>query len=386
MTAILPGSTIGILGGGQLGRMTAIAARTMGYSVQVLDPDAACAAGALADRVIAAPLDDVEAVSELARGCDVVTLEIEKVDTRAMAAAALHAPVRPSANVLHVVQDRVRQRAWLEQHGFPVGPWRPAATAAELVSARNALGGAVFAKACTGGYDGRAQLRLPAPADTAPSAEREGEDAWRTLGERPCVVEAALELAAEISVMVARRPGGQMMAFPPALNHHEQGILDWSVLPAPLEQAVIERATTLGCAVAAALDVVGVVAVELFVLADGTMLVNELAPRPHNSFHHTERATLTSQFEQLVRAICDLPLGATDVVQPVAIANILGDAWLGSHPPRFADALAVRSVRVHLYGKRGARPGRKMGHLSAAGGTPEEAVTLVREAARRLAP
>jgi 5-(carboxyamino)imidazole ribonucleotide synthase len=377
MPAILPGATIGILGGGQLGRMTAMAARACGYHVHVLDPDPDCAARPVADRTITAGFDDAAAFAELARDCDVVTVEIEKLSPAGLRAAALYAPVRPGAEVLEIIQDRGRQKEWLVRHGAPVGPFRMARTRGELAEAAGALGPVTFAKRCVGGYDGRGQAVLRAP--------REAARAWTALGGAPVVVERALDLAAELSVMVARRPGGETAVFPPALNHHEDRILAWSVLPGPVPAAVAARAEAIGRAVAESLGIEGLLAIELFLLRDGTLLVNELAPRPHNSYHASERACLTSQFEQAVRAACDLPLGDTRVVRPTAIVNLLGDLWLGAAPPDFEAALRIPGVRLHLYGKREARHGRKMGHLSAVGDTPEEAVQVVEEAKAALA-
>ena len=375
MTAVFPGGTIGILGGGQLGRMVAIAARTLGYHVVVLDPDPKCAASAVADRVITARFDDPAAAVELARASDVVTIEIEKIATDAMRAAAEYAPVRPGAHVLDVVQDRARQKRWLVENGFPVGPFWMAESAAELASALRSAGANAFVKSATGGYDGRGQIRL--------SPDDEADGGWRSLGGGTCVVERALELAFEISVLVVRRPHGESTVYHPALNQHERGVLDWSVIPAPIEASLAERATEVARRIAERLDVVGLLVTEMFVLADGTLTVNELAPRPHNSFHHTELAVLTSQFEQAVRSVCDLPLGATTVVKPSAIANLFGDLWLGAAAPRWDAALELPGVRIHLYGKT-PRPGRKMGHLGAVGETPEEAVELAREARARL--
>ena len=376
MPIVAPGATIGILGGGQLGRMTGMAARTLGYHVHVLDPDAGCAAGAVADRVVPARFDDAEAAAELARHCDVVTLEIEHIGPAALAAAARHAPLRPGAGILEVVQDRAAQKRWLVDRGFPVGPYREVTNAEELASAARSLG-ALFVKTCRGGYDGRSQARV---ADAA-----EAPGAWSSLGERRSVAEQALALAAELSVMVARRPGGEVRVYPPALNHHERQILAWSVIPAPLSDAVVRRAEEIARGIADAFALEGILAVELFLLGDDTLLVNELAPRPHNSFHETEVACSTSQFEQLVRAVCDLPLGDTRVLRPGAIYNLFGDLWLGADgPPRFDAALSRPGVRLHLYGKPGARPGRKMGHLSAIGDTTDDALSRVRDAAAAL--
>ncbi|MCS6916030.1 MAG: 5-(carboxyamino)imidazole ribonucleotide synthase [Myxococcales bacterium] len=379
--AILPGATLGIFGGGQLGRMTAMAARTLGYHVLALDPDAACAARGVVDRCLCAAFDDPEAAAELGRAADVVTLEIERVARHSLEAAARHAPVRPGAAVLAVVQDRAVQKDWLAQHGFPVGPWRRADSAQELAEAAAALG-ACFAKVRTGGYDGRGQARLGVGEPTGP--------VWQALGQRPLVVEQALALAAELSVLVARSPAGQTVVYPPAMNHHVDRVLDWSVLPGPLPEQTAEEAMDMARAIATALAVEGLLAVELFLTTQGRLLVNELAPRPHNTFHGTQLACLTDQFEQLVRAVCGLPLGAVAPVRPAAIVNLLGDLWLPAPDgqgggPDYVAALQVEGVRLHLYGKGPPRPGRKMGHLSAVGSTPQEALDRVLRARARLA-
>jgi 5-(carboxyamino)imidazole ribonucleotide synthase len=372
--SIRPGKTIGILGGGQLGRMMAMAARSLGYGVHALDPDPACAARGVVDQCLAARFDDELAAAWFARGCDVVTLEIEKVSTAVLEAASRYAPVRPGVAILETVQDRGRQRAWLSKHGFPLGPWRHATSQAEIDASVRMLGGRCFVKACHGGYDGRGQVEVDGSADGA----------WDALGGAPVVVEQALDLEAELSVMVARRPGGETVVFPPALNHHENRILAWSVMPAPLPREILDSAVEIARGIAENFQLEGVLAIEMFLVRDGRLLVNELAPRPHNSFHATERACLTSQFEQAVRAACDLPLGSTALVQPTAIVNLLGEVWLGSSPPDFAAALALPGTRLHLYGKSEARKGRKMGHLSAVGESPEHAVAAARRALAAL--
>lgn len=374
---ILPGAgaTIGIFGGGQLGRMTAMAARALGYHVRALDPDPSCASRFVVDGCITGSFDDVEKAEELARGSDVVTLEIEKIGLDSLRAAAKHAPVRPNAGVLEIIGDRGSQRAWLTSKGFPVGPWKLTQSDAELQAAVTALGGKVFAKATRGGYDGRGQVVVDSPAIA--------KTAFAELGGGPVLVEGALSLETELSVLVARRPSGEMAVYPPAENHHVDRILDRSLLPGSFPEARVKEAQELARGIAETMGVEGLLVVEMFVVG-GKLLVNELAPRPHNSFHATEVACLTSQFEQLVRAVCDLPLGSTEVTRPAAIVNLLGDLWNDGKTPRFDDALAVPGVRVHLYGKREARPGRKMGHLSAVGRTPEEAVARVEEARTRL--
>ena len=378
--AILPGATIGILGGGQLGRMTAIAARTLGYDVHALDPDPDCAARAVVDRLVTARFDDADAAADLAAHCHVVTLEIEQIAIAALDAAARHAPVRPSSGVLGIVQDRARQKRWLADAGFPVGPYDEVADAASVARAARRFGPLVV-KATRGGYDGRSQIRVPHIDDAT--------TAWTSLfgpraATRQAVAEQALDLAAEVSVMVARSPRGDVAVYPPALNFHERQVLSWSMMPAPLPDSLVRQATEIATGIAGALELEGLLAVEMFLTTSDELLVNELAPRPHNSFHETELACPTSQFEQLVRAVCDLPLGDTSIVRPAAIVNLFGDLWTDGETPRFDATLAEPLTRLHLYGKRVARPGRKMGHISALGDTPEEALARARAAAARL--
>lgn len=383
---ILPGATIGIFGGGQLGRMTAMAARAMGYRIQVLDPDPACPARFVVDACIEADWSDSREAANLARGCDVVTLEIEQISPQSMAAAANFAPVRPGGAMLAVIQDRIEQKDWLRKNGFPLGEYRAVRSLDELREAVAALGGRCFCKSSTGGYDGRGQGKI----GFAPGADAEAEvrGAWEALGERAGVAEKAIELEREISVLVARAPNGEVKVYPAAWNHHEEQILAWSVMPAPLSSAMEAEARGIAEAIADTFQLEGILAVEMFCTKDGKLLVNELAPRPHNSYHASERACVTSQFEQLVRAVCDLPLGDVDVVQPAAIANLLGDVWIGPdgepREPHFDAALAVPGVRLHLYEKHRPRKGRKMGHLSAVGKTADEAVELVLRAQKLL--
>jgi 5-(carboxyamino)imidazole ribonucleotide synthase len=372
---IPPGATIGILGGGQLGRMTAMAARSLGYDVHVLDPDPDCSAKPLASRCITARFDDAEAAASLASQVDVVTLEIEQIGVRALEAVAARVPLRPGVETVRVIQDRIEQKLWLAQHGFPLGAHRIVKCEDECIAAADALGASIV-KAPTGGYDGRGQIRIASSA--------EARAAWAALGSRPCVVEQFLDIDLELSVMVARQADGTCTTYLPAQNHHERGVLDWSVIPGAVHDEVVRHATQIARAIAETIGVEGLLAAELFLVRDGRILVNELAPRPHNTFHSTERACLTSQFEQLVRAVCNLPLGATGIVQPGAIANLLGDLWPEGQDPPFARALEVPGVRLHLYGKRSARPGRKMGHLSAVAPNGEEARRLVLEARARL--
>jgi 5-(carboxyamino)imidazole ribonucleotide synthase len=375
---ILPGATIGIFGGGQLGRMTAMAARGMGYRILVLDPDPACPARFVVDGCIEAGWDDSREAANLARGCDVVTLEIEQISPASMEAAASYAPVRPGGAMLAVIQDRIEQKDWLRRNGFPVGEYRAVRSLDELRDAVAALGGRCFCKSATGGYDGRGQGKVGFVAGA--SVEEEVRGAWEALGERAGVAEKAVDLAKEISVLVARAPNGEVKVYPAALNHHEEQILAWSVIPAPLSTEMEAKAREIAESIADTFQLEGVLAVEMFCTTDGQLLVNELAPRPHNSYHASVRACVTGQFEQLVRAVCDLPLGDVDVVQPAAIANLLGDLWIKDGKavePKFDAALAVPGVRLHLYEKHQPRKGRKMGHLSAVGATADEAVELV---------
>jgi 5-(carboxyamino)imidazole ribonucleotide synthase len=328
---------------------------------------------------VAAPFTDADAAASLAEQCAVVTLEIEQIGQDALRAVSARAPLRPSAAAVYVIQDRIRQKQWLYEHGVPVGAFRAVRSRDDAVAAARALGRCIF-KSTHGGYDGRGQIRVDAGAN--------GAEAWERLGGRDCLVEAFLDIEVELSVLVARRPAGSprghdVEVFPPALNFHASGILDWSVLPAVATPGVVRQATDVARGIAEALGIEGLIAVELFVLRDGTVLVNELAPRPHNTFHSTERGCATSQFEQLVRAVCDLPLGSTEVLRPAAIANLLGDLW-NAGTPDYSAALQIPSVRLHLYGKKSARPGRKMGHLSAVGVSGDEALERVLSGRRAL--
>jgi 5-(carboxyamino)imidazole ribonucleotide synthase len=383
---ILPGATIGIFGGGQLGRMTAMAARAMGYRILVLDPDPACPARFVVDGCIEAGWDDSREAANLARGCDVVTLEIEQISPASMNAAASYAPVRPGGAMLAIIQNRIEQKDWLRRNGFPVGEYRAMRSLDELRDAVSALGGKCFCKSATGGYDGRGQGKVGFTAGAVVEDEIRG--AWEALGEGAGVAEKAIDLEREISVLVARAPNGEVKVYPPAWNHHENQILAWSVMPAPISSSMEIEAKKIAAEIADTFQLEGILAVEMFCTTDGKLLVNELAPRPHNSYHASVRACVTGQFEQLVRAVCDLPLGSVDMVQPAAIANLLGDLWIGTdgavREPKFDAALAVPGVRLHLYEKHKPRKGRKMGHLSAVGRTAEKAVELVLQAKRLL--
>jgi 5-(carboxyamino)imidazole ribonucleotide synthase len=377
---IQPGGLIAILGGGQLGRMTAMAARTMGYKVRVMDPELSCPASFVADQTIVGRWDDREAALRLATGADVVTLEIEQIGVGALSEVARIAPLRPGVEPIRIIQDKTLQKAWLADAGFPVGAFRVVRSEVELREAVAALGGRVFLKIGRGGYDGRDQVRIGLDS---PATEETIAAAWQSLGGQPAVAEQALDLDYEISVMAARNPSGEVRSYPAARNHHENQILAWSVLPAGIPVELEAKAKSLAAAIIARLGLEGLLCVELFVTKQGELLVNELAPRPHNSYHQSERGCVTSQFEQHVRAVCNLPLGDTTLITPAAIVNLLGEVWLKGEPD-FAAALAISGVRLHLYEKHAPRTGRKMGHLSAIGATAEEALERVLEAKQRL--
>jgi 5-(carboxyamino)imidazole ribonucleotide synthase len=370
MNPILPPATLGLMGGGQLGRMTALAARSAGYRIHALDPDPQCAIRTLAENFITAGWDDADAAAALARSSRVVTFEIEKISVASLESASRHAPVRPGPAVLQLVQNRLRQKQWLARAGFPVGPFLRAGKAQDLKDAFQALG-PCFVKVAEGGYDGRGQAVLDSPA--------KAEGAWSWLGGLESVAEKALDLDYEVSVLVARRPGGETRVYPPSMNHHENQILVWSVIPAPIPEAIALRAQEMAREIAGALQLEGILVVEMFVTRQGQLLVNELAPRPHNSYHTSERACVTGQFEQLVRAACDLPLGSAELIRPAAIVNLLGELWAGPTPPDLTAALRVPEVRLHLYDKA-PRPGRKIGHISATGPTPQLALQSARQA------
>jgi 5-(carboxyamino)imidazole ribonucleotide synthase len=342
-----------------------------------MDPDPSCPARFVVDACFEGSWNDAKAAADLARGCDVVTLEIEQLSLETLRAAQRYAPMRPGEALLAIIQDRIAQKEWLAAHQFPVGPFRSVRSLENMRAVLDAFGRDCFVKSARGGYDGRSQLRV------TPRSGEGAELAWRALGQRPCIAEQAIALEREISVLVARTPSGALKSFPSATNQHENQILAWSVIPSSISAAMEAEAQRIACSLAEKLGLEGILAVEMFVTRDGKLLINELAPRPHNSYHASERACVVSQFEQHVRAVCDLPLGSTDVLRPAAIANLLGDEWADGEP-HFDRALEVDGVRLHLYEKHTPRPGRKMGHLSSIGDTPEDAVKRVLEAKSRL--
>jgi 5-(carboxyamino)imidazole ribonucleotide synthase len=361
---ILPGATVGVLGSGQLGRMFAIAARRMGYRVHTFSPDDDTPTGQVADREVQGAYDDLDAVRAFARDVDVVTFEFENVSSAAAEAAAAHAPVRPAGSVLHTTQNRIREKSFLARAGFPVPPFAAVRSAEELKHALAAVGTPAVLKTAGWGYDGKGQVKIAAP--------EEAEAAWEALQTGEAVLEAFVDFVREVSVVAARGLDGAFAHFGVIANDHHRHILDVSIAPAPVAAATEREAVEIARGILEALGVVGVLCVEMFLTRDGRLLVNELAPRPHNSGHLTFDACVTSQFEQQLRAICGLPLGSTELLRPAAMANLLGDLWQGGEPD-WAAACAFPDVKLHLYGKAAARPGRKMGHLTALAADPEEA-------------
>ena len=371
---ILPGATLGVLGGGQLGRMFTIRARTLGYHVIVLDPDAASPAGALADRHLCAPYDDRAALDELAQCCAAITTEFENVPAGVLDQLAERVRVSPPPRAVAIAQDRIREKRFLADCGFPTAEWRPLLSPSDLEEAAT-LGVQAILKTSRLGYDGKGQVAVNTVNGLAAAHAHVRGVA--------CVLERRLALECELSVVLARGRDGAIAAFPPAENIHRGGILETSTVPARVPAELARSAVELAAAVAAALDYVGVLGVELFVADGGRLYVNELAPRPHNSGHFTLDATVTDQFEQQVRALCGLPLGSPALLSPVTMINLLGDAWAGGEP-RWDEAFARPGVKLHLYGKREPRPNRKMGHLTCLAATAEASFHLAHETLRAL--
>lgn len=371
MNPVLPGATVGVLGSGQLGRMFAIAARRCGYRVHTFSPHAGTPTGQISDREYQHPYEDLDAVREFARGVSVVTFEFENVPAESVEAAAAHAPVRPSGAVLHTTQNRLREKNFLARQGFPVANFRHVTSPETLSAALAEIGYPSVLKTAGFGYDGKGQTRIDSDADMELVAP--------TLAERECVLEAFVDFELEVSVVGARNAAGEFKHYGVIENAHCRHILDFSIAPARVSERVVREAVEIARAVLEALDVVGVMCVEFFLTREGRLLINELAPRPHNSGHLTFDASVTSQFEQQLRAVCGLPLGSTELLRPAAMANLLGDLWLEGEPD-WSAALSFPNVKLHLYGKTEARAGRKMGHLTALAATTEEAARTVLDA------
>jgi 5-(carboxyamino)imidazole ribonucleotide synthase len=372
---ILPGSTIGVLGSGQLGRMFAIAARRMGYRVHTFSPETDTPTGQVADVEVTASYDDLDAVRDFTRQVHVVTFEFENIPVTTVDAVAEHVCVRPSGAALHTTQHRLREKTFLARGGFPVTPFRPVSSLAELQAGMRDLGLPAVLKTAGFGYDGKGQSKITSPS--------EGEAALRVLQGQEAVLEAFVDFEREVSVVAARGLDGAFTHYGVIENSHRQHILDVSIAPATVSPKIAHEAVEIARSILAALDVVGILCVEFFLTRDGKLLVNELAPRPHNSGHLTVDACVTSQFEQQLRAVCGLSLGSTEQYRPAAMGNLLGDLWHHGEPD-WAAACTFPEVKLHLYGKLMPRPGRKMGHLTAMAASAGAASRLVHAARAAL--
>lgn len=371
---ILPGNALGILGSGQLGRMFAQAAARLGYHVHVYSPEANSPAGQVADCETVAAYDDVAALTAFAQSVAVVTLEFENIPTIALDTVAKHTPVRPSGNVLHISQNRLREKRFLRGLEIPCAPFAEVTTLDELAAAVKQIGLPAVLKTADSGYDGKGQSVIRDESEIAA--------AWQHIDQQPAVLEGFIDYEREFSVIIARSSTGELAAQGPIANDHANHILDVSMFPLPELENCAAASKEIGRQIAVALDLEGIVCVEFFLTRDGKLIVNELAPRPHNSGHLTIEASTTSQFEQQVRAICGLPLGSTEPVSAAAMVNLLGDLW-ETGEPCWRSVLADPHARLHLYGKETARPGRKMGHLTVLASTAQEAAERAR-AARTL--
>jgi 5-(carboxyamino)imidazole ribonucleotide synthase len=366
---IAPGSTIGILGGGQLGRMLILAGRSLGYRFHVYEPKGPCAAGMVADLEINAAYDDREALRQFAEGVDVITLEFENIPAEAIDFLNTIKSVYPGREALHICQHRQREKDFLKASGLPCVAFEYADSAESLQTAIAAIGFPSVIKTAAFGYDGKGQIKLSDPVQAADTSAL-----WRLLGEPPrVVVEKWIEHKGEFSVVCARKLDGSMTTFPMAENIHVNHILHASIAPARIGDAVKAEGETLARAIAEKLNVVGLIAVELFLNTDGSLIINEMAPRPHNSGHYTIDGCHTSQFEQHIRAVVGLPLGSTELLRPTVMINLLGDTW-SQGTPNWSQLLADPLVKLHLYDKGDPRPGRKMGHFCVVAETVEDAL------------
>ena len=375
---ILPPATLGMLGGGQLGRFFVIAAHELGYRVVVLDPDPQSPAGRIADQHLVAAYDDADALNRMAESCAAVTTEFENVPAGSLAYLSKFLPVRPSAEAVAISQNRSAEKGFFKQHGFPHAPYADARSEADIAQANAGLFPGIL-KVARFGYDGKGQVRV--------QSREEALLAFRQMKNEPCVLEQMLPLDYEVSVVLSRDEAGRVKCFPVAENSHRHGILDVSIIPARTSGCMSGDAQELAEGIAQEMNYVGTLAVEFFIVR-GQLVVNEMAPRPHNSGHYTIDACVTSQFEQQVRALTGLPLGEARAHSAAVMVNLLGDLWYlqdphHSHEPDWAQLLAVPNLKLHLYGKHHARPGRKMGHFTVIGSDAQE-VQKSALAARRL--
>lgn len=349
---LLPGSTLGVLGGGQLGRMFCMAARNMGYRTVVLDPDGSSPAGEVADQQILADYTNQAGLAEMAELCDAITTEFENVPAESLQFLSARKPVHPSADAVAVARHRIQEKAYAQQAGLSPAPYALITTESDFDSAIAVTGLPAIIKTTTLGYDGKGQQVVDDLSQLA--------NAFKELGQVECVLERKMDLAVEISVLLARNPQGEVACYPPAENEHRNSILHQSIVPARVDNNLAEKAKAQAIGLASALNYVGIMAVEFFITTDGQLIFNEMAPRPHNSGHYTMDAAVTSQFEQQVRVMCELPPGDAGLISPVVMINLLGDLW----PVDWAECLQNPALKLHLYGKAEAREGRKMGHFN----------------------
>ncbi|MCH6257298.1 5-(carboxyamino)imidazole ribonucleotide synthase [Puniceicoccaceae bacterium K14] len=362
---ILPGKTIGMLGGGQLGRMTAQAARSLGYNFVVFEPSPNCPASQVADQQITADYTDIDALLSLGKASDVISYEFENVSTDALDKLAEVVPLYPNTKALHICQNREREKAFLKENDFPHAPFEIVNDPESLSKALKTIGAPCVLKTASFGYDGKGQQKID-------SLDADVNAIWKAFDGKRAVLEGWIEFDIEVSVMVSVGSNGESKIFPVSENIHTNHILDLSIVPARIDKEIRSRAESLACEVAQKLGIIGLLGVELFVLKNGEIVINELAPRPHNSGHYTLDGCATNQFEQFVRAICGLPLGSTELIEPIVMVNILGDSWENGDP-NFAAILEHPKAKLHLYGKSGPQKGRKMGHFTVSGKTVEEA-------------
>ena len=370
--SLIPGSCIGILGSGQLGQMMAQAAQKLGYRVCIFDRTPDGPAAGVANEMITGSFDDYEALRRFARKVDVITLEFENIPITALRELSLLKPVYPKPEVIHICQDRILEKEFLRSHGFPLAPFEVITSKKDLEKALCSLNAPCILKTATLGYDGKGQIPLQ-PGDDCAAA-------WDSLKTTRAVLEKKISFVTEASIITARSLQGEVLSFPMQENYHRNGILDITITSPSCSRKAAE---TVGKAIAESLGVVGLITVELFLLGDGTFLINELAPRPHNSGHHTLESSQTSQFEQAIRAVAGLPLGSTELLSEAVMVNLLGDLWQRGEP-HWKPLLTDLHLHLHLYGKKEAKPGRKMGHFTLLGHDREELLSTAKRVFDKL--
>jgi 5-(carboxyamino)imidazole ribonucleotide synthase len=369
---LLPGATLGVLGGGQLGRMFCVAARTMGYKTLVLDPDTASPAGRIADEHICAAYDDYEALDRLVAACDAITTEFENIPADILRYVAASKPVFPSADSVEIAQNRIREKYFAREAGLETAPFVPVRSESDLAAAFDTVGVPAILKTSTLGYDGKGQYVV--------ENLQQGQQAFRAMGGVECVLEKKLSLKKEISALLARNTCGLVQCYEPAENEHRNGVLHCSTVPARVDDDLARLAQQQARQLADAMDYVGVLAVEFFITDDQRLVFNEMAPRPHNSGHYTKDAAVTSQFEQQVRVMSGLVPGDARLISPVVMVNLLGDLWY----PNWELLLQEPNIKLHLYGKEEARPGRKMGHYNVLAEDLEQAIEVANRVFKHL--